>query len=245
MVFAERREIQFISIYIIAMVFFGISKETTRFFFPDTPDRIYSVINFYFVSAVALISVISWLALSHNIPQVPKVPPLWAVGINFVLFSFIFYPGFAWLFTGGTDSSTMPTLPNIVIETTISFNENFIAFILLPALLSWGKGTGSIYKGTILTKGGYTLGYDIPTFSRMKYLFPSISIITLLHVGSYSQNITSFSQFYTALVIVFIMFFVFAFIKETVGFGASEGSHAAWNLALSSVKGSISYPGVI
>ncbi len=232
-VFAEKREIQFITVYVLAMLFLGISRETTRFIFPDTGDKVYTVINFYFVGAMALMAVISWLAHSRNIPTLPKVPPLWRVMVNFLIFAPTFYILFHIIFTGAS-SFSIPTMANFVIETAISFNENFIAFILLPTLLPWGTGTGSIAKGNI-----GIINYDIPTFNRIKYGLKSIVVITLLHVGSYSQNIRDFNDFYTVLIIAFVMFTAFYFLKETFSFGSSEAAHLSWNLTLISVRGSV------
>ncbi|MDD3840111.1 MAG: hypothetical protein PHP06_06000 [Clostridia bacterium] len=236
--FAEKREVQFIAVYVIAMLFLGISKETTTFIFPGTGDKIYDVINFYFVGAVALMVAISWLAQNNSIPYVPKVPPLWAIGVNFIIFFPLFYIFLHFIFTG-TLNLTIPTLTNIVIESAISFNENFIAFILLPTLLPWGKGTGSIIKGNIFTIKGYTLKYDVPNLNRMRYGLPSIFIISILHVGSYSQNVSSFNEFYVVLAIAFILFFIMYGIKETFGFGAAEGGHLSWNLTLLGLRGAV------
>lgn len=231
MVFAEKREIKFITIYILAMLFLGISRPTTKFIFPDQGDNVFTVINFYFISAVALIAAIAWLSQAHNIPSLPKIPPTWAIGVNFLIFFPIFYIGLHLIFTGSA-SVSIPKLATFVIEAAISFNENFIAFILLPTLLPWGKGVGSVASGNITTIRDYTLRYDIPTFSRLLYGLPSIITITLLHVGSYSYSVSNFNDFYFVMVIAFIAFYVMYFIKETVGFGASEAAHLSWNLTV-------------
>lgn len=221
------------------MIFLGLSKDTTQFIFPEMGDRVYKTINFYFLSAIALMITVSWIAQTHNIPTIPKVPPLYAVFINFIIFFPIAYIGLTSAFSGFFNIP-IPTLPTFVIETAISFNENFIAFILLPAVLPWGNGVGSIARGDIINAGrGYTLRYDIPNFNRFKYGLPSIFIVSLLHVGAYSQNVGSFSQLYTVLGIAFVMFNFMYFIKETFGFGASEATHDAWNLALIGFRGSV------
>lgn len=237
--FAGKREIQFIAIYIVIMIFLGLSKETTQFIFSAMGDQVYKTINFYFLSAIALMVTVSWIAQSHNIPSVPRVPPLYVVMINFIIFFPLFYIIFNFFFTGAV-TLKIPTLAMFIIETTISFNENFIAFILLPALIPWGNGVGSIGKGTIINIGrGYSLSYDIPNFNRLKYGLPSISLISLLHVGTYSQNVSSYSQLYTVLLIAFVMFTFMYLVKETFGFGASEASHDAWNLSLIHFRGAV------
>lgn len=236
--FAEKREIQFITIYVIVMIFLGISKETTRFIFPGMGDKVYTVINFYFLSTIALMVIITWLAQNHTIPSLPKVPPLWAIAVNFLVFFPLFYIFWHLIWTGSASVNTIK-VADFVIENVISFNENYIAFILLPTLLPWGKGIGSLAQGNILTIRGYTMRYDVPTLSRMKYGLPGITIISLLHVGSYSQNVNSFGQFYTVLFIAFVMFFFMYGIKETFSFGASEAAHSAWNLSLLSIRGSV------
>lgn len=145
------------------MIFLGLSKETTQFIFPDMGDQVYKTINFYFLSAIALMVTVSWIAQTHNIPSIPKVPPLYAVFINFIIFFPIAYIGLTWIFSG-LFNIPIPTLPMFVIETAISFNENFIAFILLPAVLPWGNGVGSITHGDIINAGrGYIMKTPITT----------------------------------------------------------------------------------
>lgn len=234
----EKRELQFVTIYIILMSFLGLSTEINRFLFPGTGDKIFTVINFYKGTAIGLMVVIIWLAQKHDLPALPKVPPMWAIVVNFCIFFPLFYIFWHFIWSGSFSVNAI-SLVSFVIETAISFNENYIAFILLPTLLPWGKGVGSHGQGNILTIKGYTLRYDIPTWSRIKYGLPGIIIITILHIGSYSQNVTSFEQFYIILGIAFFMFLFMYIIKETFGFGASEAAHDAWNLSLISLKGSV------
>jgi hypothetical protein len=236
--FAERREIQFIALYIISMIFLGLSQETTQFIFPDMGDQIFKTINFYFLSVIALMGAVAWLSQAHIIPSMPKVPPVWAIAVNFLIFFPITLIALTWIFTG-TFGMTVPTLPQFIIETAVSFNENFIAFILLPALLPWGTGVGSLGKGSFFTIKGYTLGFDIPDFNRLKYGIPSITIISLLHVGSYSQQSADFTQLFSSLSIAFVFFLILYFLKETFGFGCAEASHDAWNLALIGLRGAV------
>ncbi len=248
MAVAGSREIRFIAVYIVVMLFFGISEQTTNFFFPDVGTQVYKIINFYFVAVIALMVLIVWLAQGRDIPSVPKVPPLWAVMVNFSVFFLPAYVTLSWLFRGYVWPLPSFRFDNFVIETIISFSENYIAFILMPAVLGWGDGKGIVREGAIFTIRGYTFKYSLPTLNRLKYNLSSIIAIALLHVGTYSQNVSSWGEFYSVMLIAILMFGVFALIKETFGFGASEAVHDSWNIALTSdtlkvyfeaVKGSI------
>lgn len=235
----ERRSLQFISLYLVAALFFGISPGTTRFFFPNIGGELQRLVLYYLPWVILLMVLILWDRQSGSgSPRLPAVPPVWATFVNFTLFLIISYPLFIFAFTG---SFNLPIFKftSFVLELWISFTENFIALTLLPTVLHWGTGTGTTTSGKLFRVKDYTVEYNVPTANRLKYGLPAIALVALVHIGSYVSQAGTWAELSTSLFIAFIMFFLFYAIKETIGFGASVSTHASFNLALSAAVGGL------
>lgn len=229
----NRRGIRYLTVYFLVMLFFGISDSTTAFFFPATGLELQRIILYYFPWVVALMVLIIWLDLSGGVPSLPKIPSLWVVVLNFSLFLIPSYLAFVWLFNGSLNLIPIPGFNTFFSETIVSFTENLIGLILLPTLLPMGNGRGTIASGTLLRIRDYSINYAIPSLTRLKYGIPAIAFISLLHIGAYTRKVSSWNELLVSLTIAFFMFGTFWFIKESIGFGASEAVHNGWNLALS------------
>ena len=233
----NRRGIKYLTFYFLVMLFFGISDTTTQFFFPETGAELQRLIMYYFPWVVALMVLIVWMDLSGGVSKLPAIPPLWIVILNFSLFLIPSYLIFVWVFQGHLNTIPIFGFNSFVRETVISFSENLIGLILLPALIPLGKGTGTIASGKILERGKYTVSYAIPNLNRLKYGLYAVFFVSLLHIGSLSRKLNSWNDLISALSITLFMFGIFWFIKETIGFGASEAVHNGWNLALVTLTG--------
>lgn len=224
------RDIQFIDAYIILMLFFGITETTTIFFFPGFGEEVFKIINFYFVSVIAMMALVTYRK------KIIQELSLFGVSVNFIVFFIPFYLFLITLFYGF--QILIPAANRFVPELIISVSENYLAFILFPAIIGWGNDNPEAMKKIIMIRD-YSFGYRSVSRDRFKRLIPSIILITILHVGTYSQQVTTFEDFYFALGVAFIMFSVFAWFKEAFGFGSSEAAHASWNLALIGFRGAV------
>lgn len=243
----KNKEIAFITTYVVLMVFLSLKETTTVFIFPKFGEELYNYIVFYKDALIALLALIGfklavYLAMHKSIPKVeiPDMPPFWSVALNYIAFFVPFYLGMSWLFQGQINTIPKFQISDFGGQNVVAFSENFIAFILLPCLLSWGDGQGSVAKGTIIGYGGrQIIKYDIPNWNRFKNIIPSVLIITLLHVGAYSAQTTDLQEFYLAMGVNFFLFLILGSIYLTFGFGAAESGHASWNLILTAISGSI------
>lgn len=233
---SERRlqDVQLMTAFVLVMIFLGISEPTALFFLPTVGDKVVSLIKFYFFAIVALMAVIRFYNL--------KTPDLglFPVVIKFTMYFIPFYILATWI----VQLNITPVIPyfktgDFIREGIVSFSENIMAFYLLPLLISWGDGQGTAVQGRFFKLGGYEFGYAFPTLNRFKHGIPAVMFIALLHSGTYSALAGTFTQFYGTMLIMTLLFLFMLFIKESIGFGASESMHAGWNLSLTAVKGSV------
>jgi hypothetical protein len=235
MAIAEKRELQFITVYIILMSLLGLDSNITNILIPGAGSQVYTVINFYFVRIIALMVLITWLAQIHEIEKIPPMPSLFVVSINFLLFFAIFYVFMHMIFSylrTGSFAIIWPSNTIILTEAVISISENLIALVFLRQLLPWGDSGGYLSKGTVFSlknyRIDYTLNYSVPNIQKMLAGVPAIAIITILHINAYQTS----SNIGVALVIAFCLFMIMYFLKETFSFGSSEAFHLAYNLTV-------------
>lgn len=236
-----KREIQAIAVLLSVGVYLGISDKTTKFVFPAFGQDIFELIRFYLLATIALITIVIWLAQNHNIPSLPKIPPLYTVILNFSIFFMLTYTLFAWIVSGNLSKIPIPNSQNFIEQSIIASFENTIAVILVPTIFPWGTGTGSVLRSPIslFKLRDYELKFDPPSINRFKYGLIGVLFITLLHAGAYSFQQATINQFYIAMVIAGIMFAIFWWVKETFGFGSCIATHLSWNLILISSRGAI------
>ncbi len=241
MAFAERREIQAIAVLLGVNAFLGISEKTTTFLYPTFGKEIFDLVNFYLLFMVVFGLIVVWLAINHNIPSLPKIPSLSAVILNFAIFLIPTYIIFSGIISGSWGIIPKFEIKDFIEQTIIASDENLLAFILLPTIFPLGTGTGNLLgkPTTIFTLKEYKLQFNPPDFNRFKYGLYAIIIITLLHAGAYSYQVSTFNEFYIAMFIAGIMFGVLWVIKETFGYGACVATHVSWNLVLITLKGSV------
>jgi hypothetical protein len=239
--FAGKREIQAIAVLLGINVFLGLSDKTTQFIWPDFGAQVFELVRFYLLAMVVFMAVVLWLAQNHNIPALPRIPSIWSVILNFIIFLIPSYLILSFIIQG--QISTIPNVaPNNFIEQgLIALDENLLAFILLASVFPLGTGTGNMFRSpwTLIKIADYRLDFNPPNFNRFKYGLYAILYITLLHAGAYSYQVSTAGEFFSSLLIAFILFMLLWLIKETFGYGACVASHLSWNLILIGVRGSV------
>lgn len=241
------REISAIATLLIVNAFFGISSEETVFIFPAFGAEVFKIINFY-----ALILGITGLAFGlvvlyryiNRVPlELPQIPSTPAVVLNYMIFLVISYFVLIWFFVGSLDLSNfpIPSLRDLIEQSIIAMDENTIAFIFIASIYPIGNGVGNLLSRPlkVFSFGQYSLNFNPPNWNRFKFGIYGIILITLLHAGRYSFQVSNFNEFYIAMLIAGVMFAFIWLIMQTFGYGACVAFHTVWNVVLINTRGSV------
>ena len=249
------KEITAIATLLVLNAFFGISDKETAFIFPAFGEEIFQVINFY-TGTLAIVGVAFGLILLYrhikNQPlELPTIPSTSVVILNYMIFLGLSYIVITWLITGNFNIP-IPTFKDFIEQNIIGADENTLAFIFLVSIFPFGSGIGNAafprfitslgipqLPWNLITFGEYKLNFNPPDLNRLSYGTYGIILITLLHAGAYSYQVSTFNEFYAALLIAFVMFWALWWIKETFSFGACIATHVSWNLVLVTIRGSV------
>lgn len=222
----DSSETNFIITIILILIVLNLGPNF--FLFPDYAKEVSYYIQFYSgVIELALIGalIVKAMGPKKTFPNLPWVQ----VVIRFAITYPIFYIIFTVMIGGNLEKIIMPTQLVITQQTIISFLENLLVVILLPYMMVKASSNGYLT----------VFGQRVPTLHRLAQHIPPVAFITFLHVNAYSAQVSSFNEFYVALIINFCLFMFIFIVFDVIGFGASEGVHAGWNTALTTVRGSI------
>lgn len=239
------REITAISFLLVLNAFFGISDKETAFIFPAFGKEVFTVINFYAmvlsITGVAFAITIIYRHINNQSLDLPTLPPWPIVILNFSIFVIISYIIITGFLTGDFFNIPIPAYKDVVEQLIIASDENALAFIFLTTILPFGTTNGNALKSpiNIISLGEYKLNFNPPSIKRFSSGLYAILLITLLHAGAYSYQVSTFSQFYIAMIIALIMFFILWWIMLTFGFGACIAVHWSWNIVLITMRGSV------
>jgi hypothetical protein len=222
---AKKKEMSFLILMGLLLVFFGLQELTTIFFTPSFGSEVYHTIDFFKYAITIGFALMALIYISTKKP-VPNFP--WYTAIAKFVPSFLFFHFFFSFLFGAP--LTFPSQNVAIVNTLISFLENSFGLVMLPYIVHEYVPQGTTYN---------VFGFDIPDGTRVLGFIPPTAFMTLLHPGAYVQQITDINSLYVALVINFFMFLSFRWLLEVLGFGVSEGAHDGFNTAQMAWRGSV------